>query len=120
MPSRTTRTRAVAVVVVAALVGTTLLGALAAFGGGSSPTTIDIPATGPWTVLVSGDLMTADGCTDDPAVSEGFVSPDAPTTSGGLVMVADAEVADVQRVVTCLADLLDPAGITVIRTSDIL
>jgi len=103
----------IAVVVVAGLVGSTLLGALAAFGG---RTTVEIPAQGPWTVLVAGDLSSVD-CADDPAVAQSYMSADLPSSRGGLVLVADARVSDVERVVTCVARGIDPARISVVQTT---
>ena len=116
-PVRARRTRVTAIVVVAALVGTTLLGALASFGGGGRPT-VDIPAEGPWTVLVGGDLMSVAQCAQDPAVADAYVGADDPAAGGGVVLAEGAQVADVQRVVTCIAQGVDPARITVITTPE--
>lgn len=113
MLSRQKRTRATAVVVVAALVGTTLLGALAVFGGGSSA--VEIPAQGPWAVLVAGDLSTVAHCADDPAVVDSYMSADQPSSHGGLALASDARVADAERVVECVARGIDPARISVVR-----
>ena len=115
MRDRAKRTRTVAVVVVAALVGSTLLGALAALGGGGR-SSVDIPAQGPWTVLVAGDLRTVAPCADDPAVADAYVSADAPAAGGGIAMAADATVADVERVVQCVGRVIDPALIEVVTT----
>lgn len=106
-----------AIVVVAALVGTTLLGALASFGGGGRAT-IDIPADGPWTVLVGGDLMSVAQCVQDPSVVDAYVGADDPAAGGGIVMADGAQVEDVQRVVRCVAQGVDPARITVITTPE--
>lgn len=113
MRARTRRARVVAVVVVVGLVGSTLLGAIAALGGRS---TVDIPREGPWTVLVAGDLTSVSACTQDPAVADAFVGADDPTNGGGIVLAADAQAADVERVVTCVAQGVDPARISVITT----
>ncbi|WP_227579908.1 hypothetical protein [Cellulomonas xiejunii] len=115
MRDRTRRTRGTAVIVVAALVGTTLLGALAVFGGGGS-SVVDVPAQGPWTVLVAGDLRTVSACAEDPMVVDAYVGADEPGNGGGLVLAADAEVADVERVVRCVAQGIDPERITVVTS----
>lgn len=114
MHDRARRTRATAVVVVAALVGTALLGAIASLSGGR--TTVEIPAQGPWTVVVEDDLTKAADCTRDPVVVDGYLSADAPSGGGGLVLAVDAEAADVERVVTCVARTIDPARITVVTS----
>lgn len=114
MRDRTRRTRATAVVVVAALVGSALLGALASLGGGQG--SVDVPAQGPWSVLVEDDLTKAAECTRDPVVVDGYVSADAPSSGGSLVLAADAEVADVERVVMCVARTIDPDRITVVTS----
>ncbi|MBF0688025.1 MAG: hypothetical protein IR158_09705 [Cellulomonas sp.] len=116
MRDRARRTRATAVVVVAALVGTTLLGALAVFGGGGGSSVVDIPAQGPWTVLVAGDLRTVAVCAEDPMVVDAYVGADEPGNGGGLVLAADASVADVERVVRCVAQGIDPERITVVTS----
>ncbi|MCC2321399.1 hypothetical protein [Cellulomonas xiejunii] len=100
---------------VAALVGTTLLGALAVFGGGGS-SVVDVPAQGPWTVLVAGDLRTVSACAEDPMVVDAYVGADEPGNGGGLVLAADADVADVERVVRCVAQGIDPERITVVTS----
>ncbi|MBD7918664.1 hypothetical protein H9657_10305 [Cellulomonas sp. Sa3CUA2] len=116
MRDRAKRTRTVAVVVVAALVGSTLLGALAALGGGGR-STVQIPSQGPWTVLVAADLRTAATCAQDPAVADAYVSQEAPAAGGGITMASDARVDDVERVVQCLARVIDPALIEVVQAS---
>ncbi|MBO0919393.1 hypothetical protein J1G42_00945 [Cellulomonas sp. zg-ZUI222] len=116
MRDRAKRTRTTAVVVVAALVGSSLLGALAAFGSGGGGPAVEIPAQGPWTVLVAGDLRTVAACADDAAVVDAYVSADAPSAGGGIVMASDARVADVERVVQCVGNVIDPAMISVVRT----
>lgn len=113
MLARTRRTRTTAVVVVAALVGTTVLGALAAFGGGSS---VEIPAQGPWTVAVAGDLTTVPECAEDPMVVENYMTADMPSSSFGLVLAVDAGTADVERVVRCVARVIDPDRISVVTS----
>lgn len=113
MRARTRRARVVAVVVVVGLVGSSLLGAIAAF---SSRSRVEIPRQGPWTVLVAGDLTSVASCTQDPAVADAFVGADDPTNGGGIVLASDARVADVERVVTCVARGVDPARISVITT----
>ena len=113
MRDRARRTRATAVVVVAALVGTTLLGALAVF---TAPPTVDVPAQGPWTVRVAGDLNRVPECTQDPMVADGYMSLDAPSSGGSLVLAVDATTADVARVVTCVARVIDPARISVVTS----
>ncbi|ADG73002.1 hypothetical protein Cfla_0082 [Cellulomonas flavigena DSM 20109] len=114
MRARTRRARVVAVVVVAGLVGSTLLGAIAALGGGG--VSIDIPAQGPWTVGVAGDLGRVPECVRDPAVAESYMSADMPSSGGSLVLDVDADAADVERVVRCLARVIDPARIGVMTT----
>lgn len=113
MRDRARRTRATAVVVVAALVGTTLLGALAVFTGRS---TVEIPAQGPWTVVVAGDLNRVPECTQDPMVVDGYLSTDSPSSGGSLVLAVDAATADVERVVGCIARVIDPARISVVTS----
>ncbi|GIG41749.1 hypothetical protein [Cellulomonas phragmiteti] len=115
MRDRARRTRTIAVVVVAALIGTSLLGALAALGGGGR-TTVEIPRQGPWTVSVAGDLRRVPACTQDPVVVDGYLSADEPSSGGSLVLAADAQVEDVERVVTCVARGIDPSRITVLTT----
>lgn len=116
MLSRTRRTRVVAVVVIAALAGGTLLGALATFAGGS---TVEVPQDGPWTVIAGGDLTSTD-CADDPAVQQSYLSSTDPASGGGLMLTTDATPADVERVVACLAESIDPGRITVVPTSALL
>ena len=110
---RTLRTRVIAVVVVTALVGTTLLGALAVFRPRS---TVSIPAQGPWTVAVAGDMATVLECRDDPAVADDYMSADLPSTRFALVLDVDARQGDVQRVVRCIARTIDPGRISVTTT----
>lgn len=110
---RTTRTRVIAVVVVAALIGTTLLGALAVF---QPRATVSIPSQGPWTVGVLGNLSTVLECRDDPAVADDYMSADLPSTRFALVLDVDARPDDVQRVVRCLARTIDPGRISVTTT----
>lgn len=115
MRARTRRARVVAVVVVAGLVGSTLLGAIAALGGGGG-VSVEIPAQGPWTVGVAGDLGRVPECVQDPAVAEAYTSADRPSTGGSLVLAVDADAADVERVVRCVARVIDPARIGVMTT----
>lgn len=115
MRARTRRARVVAVVVVAGLVGSTLLGAITALRGGGA-TTIEIPAQGPWTVAVAGDLTGVPECVQDPAVAESYMSADLPSSGGSLVLAVDADAGDVERVVRCLARVVDPARIAVVTT----
>jgi len=112
--SREKRTRVTAVVLVAALVGGTLLGALGAVGAFTGDPSVRIPAQGPWAVLVAGDLSSAD-CDDDPAVAQSYLSEDVPSTSGGLLLATDARVADVERVVACVTRVVDPARVSVVQ-----
>lgn len=116
MRDRARRTRTTAVVVVAALVGTTLAGALGAFAGGSGGTRVEIPSEGPWTVVVAGDLTTVATCTQDAAVSEAYVDTEDPTGQGAIALAGGARVDDVERVVRCVAQRVDPERITVVRT----
>ncbi len=116
MRDRARRTRTTAVVVVTALVGTTLVGALGAFGGGGGRSTVEIPSEGPWTVVVAGDLTTVATCAQDPAVSEAYVDTEDPTGQGAMALAEGARVDDVERVVQCVAQGVDPERITVVRT----
>lgn len=114
MRDRARRTRATAVVVVAALVGTTLLGALAVFTGGG--TSVEIPSQGPWTVLVAGDLRTVAVCAEDPMVVDAYAGADEPANGGALVLAVDAGTADVERVVRCVAQGIEPDRISVVTS----
>lgn len=116
MRDRARRTRTTAVVVVAALVGTTLVGALGGAFGGGSGARVEIPSEGPWTVVVAGDLTTVATCADDPSVSEAYVDSEDPTGRGAMSLADGARVDDVQRVVQCVSQGVDPERITVVRT----
>lgn len=116
MRARTRRARVIAVVVVAGLVGSTLLGAISALSGGGGGASVQIPAQGPWTVGVAGDLGRVPQCVQDPAVAEAYTSADLPSSGGSLVLHVDADAADVERVVRCLARVIDPARIGVVTT----
>ncbi|QGQ17987.1 hypothetical protein GC089_00305 [Cellulomonas sp. JZ18] len=105
------RTRLTAVVVVAAMLATSVLAAVSMLLGG--PAAVDIPDEGPWAVYVSGDASGAGACASDPAVVDAYTSLDAPSTRAAFVLAADAGRADVERVHACVTRAV-PAGATVV------
>ncbi|MBO9567182.1 MULTISPECIES: hypothetical protein [Cellulomonas] len=108
------RTRVVvAALVVLGLVGSLAVGLVAGTGGGR----VDVPATGPWAVLVGPEHPTVAACTSDPAVERVSV-PDG--QDGGplaVVLYADAARGDLDRVLACLQRDPGAAQVQVVQVS---
>lgn len=114
------RTRLIAVVVVAAMLATTVLAALApALRGRSVEIPPAGPGDGPLAVFVAGDGAGASVCADDPAVADSWSTLSLPSTASTFVLVADAQPADVERVLACVAaGVADGATVTVGRVGE--
>lgn len=93
------RTRLVAVVVVAAMLASTVLAALAMVVRRPA---VAIPAEGPWAVYVAGDVSRASDCGSDVAVADWYMSADMPSSRAAFVLAADARRSDVERVLACV------------------
>lgn len=105
------RTRLIAVVVVAAMLATSVLAAVSMLLG--RPAAVDVPDEGPWAVYVSGDASGAGACASDPAVVDAYASADEPPSSAVFVLAGDARRADVERVHACVSAAVT-AGTTVV------
>ncbi len=114
------RTRVVAVVVVAAMLASTVL---AAIGMVLRRPVVsipgDVPGDGPLAVFVAGDGSGASRCADDAAVARSWMSLSLPSTASTFVLVDDAGRADLERVAACvLAGVGDRGTVTVGRVSE--